>query len=501
MTSEQNKERLEIRFVAAWKGREKENCIWWNGRWWSWEMLNSLALDCENKLREAGFERGQRIALIMPNSPMIIALSIACWRLGGAVAPINSKTGSDNFKSIMKVLDPSVIFVSPDSELIGNASVGDTQAVFEACPDAPLRAFRCKKGTPESEDLAVIFSTSGTSGKPKAVPCTHSNVLSNIDPIKKHVPGLIESDSIILNVLPNFHSFGFNMAGMLSLMSGLRQAVLPGFVPVGHTIDAIKESGANCIIGVPTVMVFLLGALGKIGERLKGIKFVITGGDRLNVELNSRCREYLGVGIIQGYGLTECSPVVAVGHRDDDSRLGTVGNFFDTYDVQIRDRDGKHLNIDQEGVLWVRGPSVVSGYFRDQENTKERFLDGWFNTGDVVRIDGDGYVTVVDRATDIIIVSGFNVYPQEVENVLCRHPSVQSAAAVGEKNKLAGEIVKAFVILKDGKDASEKELVDYCKKNLVHYKVPRRIGFMHEFPISAAGKILRRELRKIEIEK
>ncbi|MEA4872086.1 MAG: AMP-binding protein, partial [Synergistaceae bacterium] len=142
-----------------------------------------------------------------------------------------------------------------------------------------------------------------------------------------------------------------------------------------------------------------------------------------------------------------------------------------------------------------------SGYFRDEVNTSERFVDGWFNTGDVVRVDKDGYVEIVDRATDIIIVSGFNVYPQEVENALCKHPAVQSAAAVGEKNKLAGEIVKAFVMLKEGKETTEKDLIDYCKKNLAHYKVPRRIGFLEEFPISAAGKVLRRDLRKIEIDK
>jgi long-chain acyl-CoA synthetase len=327
------------------------------------------------------------------------------------------------------------------------------------------------------------------------------NILSNIDPVKKHVPGLLDSDSIILNVLPNFHAFGFSMAGMLALMSGVRQTVLPGFVPVERTIASIRESGANCIIGVPTIMVFLLGALAKMGERLEGIKFVISGGDRLNVQINARCKEYMGTGILEGYGLTECSPVVAVGHSADECRLGTVGHFFDTYEVQIRDTEGNVLGMDQEGVLWVKGPSVVSGYFRDEENTKERFLDGWFNTGDVVRIDRDGYVTIVDRATDIIIVSGFNVYPQEVENLLCQHHAVQAAAAVGEKNNLAGEIVKAFVILKEGKEASEKELIDYCKKNLAHYKVPRRIGFLKEFPISAAGKILRRELRKMDTER
>ncbi len=144
--------------------------------------------------------------------------------------------------------------------------------------------------------------------------------------------------------------------------------------------------------------------------------------------MNLRSKEYLGTGILEGYGLTECSPVVAVGHSADDSRLGTVGQFFETYQVQIRDRDGRILDINDEGVLWVKGPSVVSGYFRDEVNTRERFVDGWFNTGDVVRVDRDGYVQIVDRATDIIIVSGFNVYPQEVENALCKHPAVSSIA-------------------------------------------------------------------------
>ena len=494
-------ERLEERFETEWKGRNAANCLWWDGSWWSWSRLNSLALHCEEKLKEAGFEKGQRIAFILPNSPIVIALSLACWKLGGAVAPVNSRSGHENLIETLRVLDPAALFVATGNELSGRVLEGMKFGIFSVSHEKLDQQFKCVKGIPENEDQAVIFSTSGTSGRPKAVPCTHTNILSNIDPIRKHVPGLLDRDSVILNVLPNFHSFGFNMSGMLALMSGCGQTLLPSFVPIEHTIDAIRSSGANCIIGVPTIMIFLLGALSKKGERLTGIKFVITGGDRLNVQMNLRSKEYLGTGILEGYGLTECSPVVAVGHSADDSRLGTVGQFFETYEVQIRDRDGRILDINDEGVLWVKGPSVVSGYFRDEVNTRERFVDGWFNTGDVVRVDRDGYVQIVDRATDIIIVSGFNVYPQEVENALCKHPAVQSAAVVGEKNSMTGEIVKAFVIVKEGKAVTEKELVDYCKKNLAHYKVPRRIGFLEEFPVSAAGKILRRELRKIEIDK
>ncbi|MDD4159439.1 MAG: AMP-binding protein, partial [Synergistaceae bacterium] len=369
-------ERLEERFESAWKEREGEDCLWWNGNWWSWGRLNSLAVDCEEKLREAGFEKGQRIAIVLPNSPVVIALSLACWRLGGAVAPVNARAGLENLSSTLGMLDPAVVFVSEGSEVSGFVPDGADYGIFAAAADGPLPPFKCVKGIPESEEQAVIFSRSGTSGRPKAVPCTHTNLLSNIDPVRTHIPGLLDTDSVILNVLPNFHSFGFNMSGMLALMSGCRQTVLSNFVPVEHTIEAIKTSGANCIIGVPTIMLFLLGALAKKGERLSGIKFVITGGDRLNVQISSRSKEYLGTGILEGYGLTECSPVVAVSHKADDSKLGTVGQFFDTYEVQIRDIEGKLLDMHEEGGLWVKGPSVVSGYFRDEVNTSERVVDG-----------------------------------------------------------------------------------------------------------------------------
>ena len=172
-----------------------------------------------------------------------------------------------------------------------------------------------------------------------------------------------------------------------------------------------------------------------------------------------------------------------------------------SYEYRITDREGNPLGIHEEGVLWVKGPSVVKGYFRDPMNTAERFDGDWFNTGDVVRIDEDGFLKIVDRATDIIIVSGFNVYPQEVESVLCEHPSVQAAIAVGEKNNVAGELVKAFIILKEGETAEAKELMSYCKERLAHYKVPRKIGFVAEFPLSPTGKVLRRELRKVKIER
>ena len=502
MTPNVTEKRLDERFVHAWKGKEDEDCLWWQGEWWSWNRLNVLADDCEEKLRDAGLERGQRIALLLPNSPMVFAICVAVWRLGAAVAPLNARAGVFNLLSTIKMLDVNAVFVP--QEKLGASSEMEKESgipVLGADTVTPLNKCRMRQGGIESNDIAVIFSTSGTSGNPKAVPCTHKNLTTNVDDCIPAAKGLVSDDSVFLNVLPNFHAFGFTAAGLLPIMNGVRQAVVPTFVPVDNTITAIKGAGVNAIIAVPTLLAFILGALAKKNEILSGMKFVICGGDKLNPDMDARCQKYLGIGILEGYGLTECSPVVAFNPSMERRKLGTVGPKFNALETQIRDREGRLIDLHEEGVLWLKGASVVDGYFRDEENTAERFKGGWFNTGDVVRIDDDGYIRIVDRATDIIIVSGFNVYPQEVEATLRKHPAVKAAVAVGEKNNVAGELVKAFIILEDGRTATPKELMDYCKEHLAHYKVPRKIGFVTEYPLSPAGKILRRELRKIKITK
>jgi len=500
---EDNPDRIENVCAKAWQNRAGADCIWWNGNWWSWKKLDSLAKECEEKLIKAGFEKGQRLALLLPNSPSSVALALACWRLGGAVAPLNVRAGLSNLIGTIKMLDVHSIVIAP--ELQDKVAKSDINLGIPIVVLHPENGFENdwtgRKGLPDSVDTAVIFSTSGTSGSPKAVPSSHTNLLDNIRCAPEHVHGLLDTEkSVFLNVLPNFHTFGFGCAQTLPLASGVRQAIVSNFVPVPNTIKAIIAAGVNVIIAVPTILAFMLGALEKANMKLK-MNFVVSGGDKLNTKLDERCKKYLGVGVIEGYGLTECSPVVAVGRSEASKKLGKVGELFKSYSVEIRDREGNKIGLHDEGVLWLKGASVVKGYFRDEANTKDRFKDGWFNTGDVVRIDEEGYLQVVDRATDIIIVSGFNVYPQEVENVLCGHPAVQAAVCVGEKNNVAGELVKAFIILKEGAAVTDRQLMTYCKERLAHYKIPRKIGFVTEYPVSPTGKILRRELRKMKIEK
>jgi len=494
--------RLEEQFLAAWRGREKEKCVWWRGEWWSWERLNNLALDCEAVLRLSGFGEGQRLAVMLPNSPMVFALSIACWRLRGAVAPLNARAGFISAKGVLELLDVNAVLLAEDVyEKYTQQGLKSEYPVVSCKMEEPPSPWPGRKGSPESADVAVIFATSGTTGAPKAVTCLHSNISSNITSIIPHVPKLLVKGTVFLNVLPNFHTLGYNTAGILPMMSGVAQAVVPSFVPVDNTIQAIKDAGVNVIVAVPTVMAFLLGTLSRKDDYLKGIRHVIVGGDKLNTALEERCLKHTGVGIMEGYGLTECCPVISVQHDAETKKLGTVGTAFAEYEIQVRGREGNVLDLHEEGVLWVKGPSVVPGYFRDEAATKERFSDGWLNTGDVVRIDDDGYITIVDRVSDIIIVSGFNVYPQEVEAVLREHPAVHSPVVVGEKNIIAGELVKAFVILEDGASVTDRELIEFCRERLARYKVPRKIGFVKEFPVSPTGKILRRELRDQKVGK
>lgn len=494
--------RLEEMFISAWQGRENENCVWWQGEWWPWERLNNLALECETVLKKSGFGEGQRLAVMLPNCPMIFALSVACWRLGGAVAPLNARTGLLNIIDTLNLLDVNAVLLSEDGYAKYMESNVESGFPAVCCPaDRAPDPWEGRQGKLESADIAVIFSTSGTTGNPKAVVCLHFNIYSNITIIDKHVPGLLDKESVFLNVLPNFHTLGYNTAGMLPMMSGLAQAIVPSFVPVDNTVKTVKEAKVNVIVAVPTVIAFILGALAKNDDYIDGTRFVIVGGDKLNTAMETRCKKHLGVGIIEGYGLTECCPVISAQHDQETKKLGTVGPAFANYEIQVRDKDGKVLELHEEGVLWVKGPCVVPGYFRDEATTRERFIDGWLNTGDVVRIDDDGYITIIDRATDIIIVSGFNVYPQEVEDVLREHPAVRDAVAVGEKNSIAGELVKAFIILEEDTSVTAKEITSFCRERLAHYKVPRKIGFVTEFPISPAGKILRRELRKQKVEK
>ena len=499
------------------------NCCWFAHKWITRKEFQNLADRLTDSLRDSGFAPGQRLSVLMPNSPVMLALMLAAWRLGGVFCPLNEKTGEISLLKTLGLLKPFGVVISD------NVSANLESALVSAewpCTRLSPAEFsgeekfsgRLQEADDDDKTYAVIFSTSGTTGDPKAVPLTHDNLLSNINACLEHVPDLQPDDSL-LNVLPNFHAFGFTICCVLPFVLDATQVLLPSFMPPSNTIKTIEETKPTVLLLVPTMVGFAASMLERLNKKLTGIKLLIAGGDRYNPKIDARVTEVFGTELIEGYGITECSPVLAVNPTPASRKLGTVGPALPGFELQLRNEAGEILHnvpypaspklgeeakegsAPKEGVLWTRGPSVTPGYYHAPEVNKERFIDGWFNTGDYVQIDEDGYIKILDRVTDIIIVGGFNVYPQEVEAILAEHDGVSLAVVVGMPNNISGEVPKAYVIRSQGSNVTEGELVKFCKERLSHYKVPRSIEFVESLPISATGKILRRVLRQKEREK
>ena len=489
-------ERLENIIIPKLSEDTSANLYWWDGKWYTRADLLGIVSNCENVLRNAGFSRGQRLVVMLKNSPLIPALSLAVWKLGGIFCPLNERAGLESLTGTLELIKPFAVIAEHEIPELAKTWP------FLTCDldSVSLPAFTGKTQTPEPDELAVIFATSGTTGLPKAVPLTHTNLISNCRDTNAMVSS-INSDDTFLTVLPNFHSFGYTVTTILPLTIGARLAIAPSFLPPSVTIRAIVEVKIDVMFVVPAIASFLVMNVekGKLPpEALSRIRVICTGGDKLNPNLHKTAMKFLGRDIMEGYGLTETSPVVCVNHDCEHQQIGSIGPVLPGFEYKLKTREGQDTD-EKEGVLWVRGPSVTPGYLHAPEITAERFdADGFFNTGDYVRLethDGEDFVYVLDRVTDIIIVGGFNVYPQEVEKVLAEHPDVRQAVVVGMPHDINGQIPKAYIMLEEGAKTEERDIIRFAKEHLAHFKVPRRVEFVTEFPLSGTGKILRRVLR------
>lgn len=473
----------------------EEKILWWDHIWWSGTDFMAKVDECSFNLQKSGIGKGSRLALYAPDSPLVLMLSLAVWKLKASIVPLNPRGGIEANLRVLGKINPSVIVVSDGIRDLPEALDRAGYPTVTAPPEGPVPCFKNCGLAAGNSTTAVIFATSGTTADPKVVPLSHENLLENTRQVHEFQEGF-EKGRILMNILPPFHAFGYSVCGLLPLIFGLPQVLLPSFIPVKNCLSAIRETGVETLIAVPAMLPFLLGSVQK-GENIpSSLKYVLTGGGRLDPELEKRVEDQLGVIIYQGYGLTECSPVVAANRSNATKKPGTIGQVLPGYEIRITDLEGNPLPEEQEGILWVRGPSVCSGYIDAPDLNRERFLDGWFNTGDIVQIDSEGIIKVLDRATDLIVVGGFNVYPQEIEEVLQEHSEVKMAAVAGFRHHLTGEYPRAFVILEENSRISGSELIQFCKGKLAHYKVPRKIEFVNELPLSPVGKILRRKLKE-----
>jgi len=488
--------RIEEHIYQKFREAPEEKALWWKGSWQQRKELQEAVELCVERLKNSGFKEGYRITTMLPNCPLISILSIAVWKLGGTIVPLNLKMGPEILINTLSLIEPCAVVLFPGMEEAAAALEAKGITTVISPLEGPLPFFKCGPCKPEDSSPAVIFATSGTSGMPKAVKLSHSNILDNTIGVYnafKH----FQNDDNVINVLPNFHVFGYNLCTILPLVNGLRQTVVPSFMPISACLQAMIEAEVTVIAAVPTMYSLFLAVIARGHPVPATLRFMVSGGDKLDLRIDERAKQFFGAELFEGYGLTECSPIVSANWSSQEKKAGTVGTLLPGYEAQIRDMEGNIIDKQEEGILWVKGPSVTEGYFRSPGITDERIVDGWFNTGDIASFDSEGRLTILDRAGDLIIVGGFNVYPQEVEMVIKGHPDVQDAGVVGIRHHLSGEYVKAFVVFREGSELNDpRNIINFCKDKLAHYKIPRKVEFVNELPYSNIGKLLRRRLRE-----
>ncbi len=353
-----------------------------------------------------------------------------------------------------------------------------------------------------ADDLALLQYTGGTTGVSKGAMLSHRNLISNVYQIDAWEPKQVWRRGVMLSVIPFFHVYGMSVSMNYSIMRGMKMVLLPRF-SIGEVVSAIEKHHVTHFPGVPTMYVAFNNFRGIEKRNIRSIRVCLSGAAPLPVEVANRFEELTGARLVEGYGLTEAAPVTHCNPLYGERKVGSIGPPFPSVDAYAADAEGNPLPPGEVGELVIKGPNVMLGYWKRPEETAQTLQDGWLFTGDVARMDEEGYFYIVDRKKDMIIAGGYNIYPREVEEVLYQHPAVKEAAVVGVPDAYRGETVKAFLVLKEGfaGKVGEAEMRDFTKERLAAYKVPKLWEFREELPKTAVGKILRRTLRKEEEEK
>jgi long-chain acyl-CoA synthetase len=330
-------------------------------------------------------------------------------------------------------------------------------------------------------------------GAARAAMLTHGNLRSNLEQLQGHLGRRQEPSDVVFAVLPFFHIFGLNVVLGLTLYTGARMVLIERFDPQA-AIDALGRNAVTIVPGAPTMFAHWASLPGVPADAFATVRIAASGGAPLATEVAEAMELRFGVNLVEGYGLTEASPVVTTMGGSAAPR-GSIGTPLPGVDVRLVDDDGEDVLAGDAGEVWVQGANVFAGYLDDPEATAAALDGGWLHTGDIGVADDDGFLYLVDRKKDLIIVSGFNVYPVEVEEVLSEHPAVEGVAVVGVPHPFTGEAVTAYVVPRPGRHVEEDEIIGWCSQRLARYKCPAKILFVDDIPRGPAGKLLRRQLR------
>jgi long-chain acyl-CoA synthetase len=448
-------------------------------------------------LQGLGLHAGDRVAIALPNSVGFVAAYLGILRAGGVMVPLNIMLMPNEVKQILE--DAGVRFAfsaapySASLDKAGATGLEKVIAIDRLGDDFPAGA--SPEQVQATEDtLAVLAYTSGTTGAPKGVMLTHGNLLANLEQQMAIPQDTVKEDDVLFFTLPMFHIFGLNVPLGLLILNGAQGVVVERFEPV-EALEFIGRYKPTVLFGAPPMFTAWIDTPGADQYDLSSVRLAVSGAAPLPVEALNSFKSIFGVEIYEGYGLTETAPTLTTNRMAAEPRPGSVGMPLPGVELRIHDEEGNVVLIGDPGEIQVRGPNVFKGYWNQEQETAEAFVDGWFKTGDIGMWDEDGYLYLVDRKRDLIIVSGFNVFPSEVEAALVENPKIAEAAVVGEKHPYTGEAVKAYVVLQEGSSASSEELLDEIATRLARFKCPNSIEIVDSLPHLLTGKVLRRALR------
>lgn len=453
-----------------------------------------------------GLRSGDRVAVICANDPTFVESYLAIIGAGLVAVPLNPQSPGRELTRELAVVGARALIVGPTAgsaaARIDRTAVPTLEVVVAGRPDdvpGSVPWAEALGGDPvpivdrDPADPVVLMFTSGTAGAPKAAILTHGNLLSNMDQVQA-VPDIARRrDDTTFGVLPLFHIFGLNVVLNPALLVGATVVLAERFDPV-VAAEAVREHHITAVTGPPTMWAAFAQAADVASDTFDAVRLAVSGASALPVEVAERVEQRFGLHLHEGYGLTETSPVAAYSVGTG-APLGSIGRPLPGVEMRLVDPTGDDVLVGDAGEIWVRGPNVFAGYWEDPEATAAVLdPDGWLHTGDVAVVDDDGYLFIVDRAKDLIVVSGFNVYPAEVEEVLREHPSVVEAGVVGGDHPATGETVRASVVLRPGVACEEDEIIAFVGERLARYKCPTVVQFVEEIPRGLGGKVLRRTL-------
>ncbi|NLT05559.1 MAG: long-chain fatty acid--CoA ligase [Solirubrobacterales bacterium] len=465
----------------------------------TYAALDEASARVAGMLAAAGVGAGDRVGIMLPNVPYFPVAYYGVLRLGAIVVPMNVLLTGREVRYYLE--DPgasALIAWHGFEEAARTGADGLDLATFVVAPgefERELAAAEPRREHAEraDDDTAVILYTSGTTGSPKGAELTHANMLSNCRTVTESVI-VVSEDDRLLGALPLFHSFGQTCTMNVAVNARATVSLIPRFDPV-KALEILERDRITIFEGVPTMYNALLAVPDHGRYDTSALRTCVSGGASLPVQTLRSFDAEFGCQVLEGYGLSETSPVASFNHPDRERKPGSIGTPIAGVEMRLVDDDGNPPPAGEPGEIAIRGENVMKGYWERPDATAEVVDgDGWFRTGDVATVDEDGFYFIVDRKKDMIIRGGYNVYPREVEEVLYAHPAILEAAVVGIPHPDLGEEVAAAVVLAEGGGASAEEIRAYCKEQVAAYKYPRAIWFLDELPKGPTGKILKREI-------